>query len=394
MQLVQWGAGNIGRSFIGQVFARSGYGVTFIDIDTPLIERLNQSHSYDVIVVSQEGEERLTINGVQAIHGSNQKLVNEAILTADLLSVSVGKQILPRIAGQLATALQHRKKHRPDKPLNIIIAENIHEGGIFLREILSRHISSWSDFENYIGLVETSIGKMVPLQTSKDPLVMLAEPYNALIVDRDGFIGPIPTCPFLQPVSPIAAYVDRKLYIHNLGHATAAYIGYTKHPETTSLAEVLDDETVRNKTGLAMREASRILQEKYPGVFTAQELDEHIQDLIHRFRNKALGDTVYRVGRDLVRKLRYDDRLMGAIIAAEQLNIPWTSIGEAYLAGLDFRATGPSGMMFPMDAQLVQDLQKLSWKDKILTVSALRDSGTTMELQEKIIQGLEEISQA
>ena len=216
MQLVQWGAGNIGRSFIGQVFARSGYEVTFIDIDTSLIERLNQNHSYDVIVVSQEGEERLTITGVQAIHGGNQELVNEAILKADLLSVSVGKQILPRIAGQLADALQYRKKQKPNEPLNIIIAENIHEGGLFLREILGRHISTWSVFEGYIGLVETSIGKMVPLQTSKDPLVMLAEPYNALIVDRDGFIGPLPACPFLQPVSPIAAYVDRKLYIHNL----------------------------------------------------------------------------------------------------------------------------------------------------------------------------------
>ena len=126
MQLVQWGAGNIGRSFIGQVFARSGYEVTFIDIDTSLIERLNQNHSYDVIVVSQEGEERLTITGVQAIHGGNQELVNEAILKADLLSVSVGKQIIPRIAGQLADALQYRKKQKPNEPLNIIIAENIH----------------------------------------------------------------------------------------------------------------------------------------------------------------------------------------------------------------------------------------------------------------------------
>jgi mannitol-1-phosphate 5-dehydrogenase len=186
--------------------------------------------------------------------------------------------------------------------------------------------------------------------------------------------------------------VDRKLYIHNLGHATAAYIGYLKHPDTASLAEVLDDETVREKTGLAMREASRILQEKYPGIFTAQDLEEHIRDLIHRFQNKALGDTVYRVGRDLMRKLRFDDRLMGAIIVAEQLNIPWTSIGEAYLAGLAFRAKDPAGNLFSPDAQLVKDLQDLSWEEKILTVSALSDSGIALDLQERIMRGLEKLS--
>ncbi len=39
--LVQFGAGNIGRSFIGQLFANSGYDVIFIDVAKPLVEALN-----------------------------------------------------------------------------------------------------------------------------------------------------------------------------------------------------------------------------------------------------------------------------------------------------------------------------------------------------------------
>ena len=36
-KLVLFGAGKIGRSFIGQVFSRSGYEVVFIDINQEII---------------------------------------------------------------------------------------------------------------------------------------------------------------------------------------------------------------------------------------------------------------------------------------------------------------------------------------------------------------------
>jgi mannitol-1-phosphate 5-dehydrogenase len=390
-RLVQWGAGNIGRSFIGQVFSRSGYEVIFIDIDTNLVQLLNSTHRYEVAVVSQEGSQRIPITGVSAVHGGDHQGVLDAIDGTDLISVSVGKQVLPRIAAQLGEALAHRLSLRPDQPVDIIIAENIHEGARFLEGLLTTHMPSWEKFKHRIGLIETSIGKMVPIQTSKDPLVMLAEPYNALIVDREGFVGPLPDCPFLQPVAPIAAYVDRKLYIHNLGHATASYLGFQKHPLTQSLAEVLDDEQVREGTRKAMEQAARILLERYPAVFTSQAIAKHIDDLLHRFRNKALGDTIFRVGRDLGRKLRYDDRLMGAIILAERGGFPWDAIAKAYRAGMGFQATDPQGTPSPQDAQLTKDLQNLSPREAILRVSGLDEAGIGAELRDRILVKLETV---
>ncbi|MDD2296635.1 MAG: mannitol-1-phosphate 5-dehydrogenase, partial [Sphaerochaetaceae bacterium] len=99
---VQWGAGNIGRSFIGQVFARKGYQVIFIDIDKKLIEALNQHGQYMVEAVSREGIRQLPITGISACDAGDQQAVNDAITQATLMGVSVGKNVWPFIAKQLA----------------------------------------------------------------------------------------------------------------------------------------------------------------------------------------------------------------------------------------------------------------------------------------------------
>ena len=42
-QAIIFGAGNIGRGFIGQFFSESGYEVTFVDVDRPLLDTLNMN---------------------------------------------------------------------------------------------------------------------------------------------------------------------------------------------------------------------------------------------------------------------------------------------------------------------------------------------------------------
>ena len=41
-KVVHFGAGNIGRGFIGALFSLSGYHVTFVDIADEIIDRLNE----------------------------------------------------------------------------------------------------------------------------------------------------------------------------------------------------------------------------------------------------------------------------------------------------------------------------------------------------------------
>ncbi len=364
-QLVQWGAGNIGRSFIGQIFGRNGCRVVFVDVNVKLVRALSDSGRYNVVFISSEGEETVTVSGIDAVHADDAGRLDEAILRADYLSFSVGKNILPKAAPRAAAAIARRYSLRPESPLDIIIAENVHDGAELMRSLLSEHLPPDFPMETYLGFVETSLGKMVPIQSGEELLTVYAEPFNTLILDRNGFRGQLPDFPEIKAVEPIAAYVAEKLYIHNLGHAAAAYLGYRHNPEIRYIWEVMENPMVRGEVKQAMEQAGEMLRALYPGIFGRAEIAAHIEDLLNRFANRALGDTVHRVGRDLQRKLHKDDRLMGAILHADEYSLPWDAIGRAYRAGLGFRCPDGRGDLFPADSTFLAGLPEQGEEERI-----------------------------
>ena len=360
-QIVIFGAGKIGRSFIGQLFGCSGYHVVFIDVDPVIIAGLNKKGSYRV-VIKGETDQEIPVPNVSAISALDRESVIEAVSKAGILAVSVGKNVLERIVPVIASALKKRNLTDPGAPLDIILAENMRSAAEFVREILIKNLPEGFPVDKLIGLVETSIGKMVPIipqaELEKDPLVVFAEVYNSLILDAKGFKNPIPQVNGLAPKTNIKAWVDRKAFIHNLGHATAAYFGFARHPEAVYLYEVLDDPGVLNFTRKVMLQSAEILLTNYPDDFAMSDLENHIDDLIHRFRNKALKDTIFRVGMDLPRKLGADDRFIGAIHLAIESGKPYDLILEAMSYGLSFRAKDESGNAFPADSAFLDSLSK------------------------------------
>ena len=345
-QIVIFGAGKIGRSFIGQLFGCSGYKVVFIDIDQTIIDGLNNHGSYRV-VIKGEKEEEIIVPNVQAISALEKDKVIEAVSTAGILAVSVGKNVLEKIIPVIATGLVLRNSNNPETPLDIILAENMRSAADFVREELMKSLPGGFPIDDLVGLVETSIGKMVPIipqaVLGKDPLVVFAEPYNTLILDEKGFKSPIPEIKGLAPKSNIKAWVDRKAFIHNLGHATAAYYGYALHPEAVYIYEVLDDSDVFRFTRDVMLQSAAILSTAYPGDFTASDLEAHIDDLIYRFRNKALRDTIFRVGQDRPRKLGPDDRFVGIIRLGISLLMKFDKILKAMAYAFYFKASDENG---------------------------------------------------
>ncbi|MFA5818738.1 MAG: hypothetical protein WC854_05615 [Bacteroidales bacterium] len=360
-KIVIFGAGKIGRSFIGQLFGSGGYEVVFVDVDPVIVARLNSQGSYRVIIKGEKDEE-IIIKNVQAISAFNIQKVIEAVSTAGILAVSVGKNALEKVIPVIAAGLEIRYSQNPTCPLDIIIAENMRDAGDFMKEQLIKNLPLDYPIEKLVGLVETSIGKMVPIMTladlEKDPLMVYAEPYNTLILDGKGFKSPIPDIKGLAPKDNIKAWVDRKAFIHNLGHATAAYYGFYKYPDAVYIYEVLEDGEVFRYTRDVMLQSADILKAAYPFDFTAADLEDHIDDLIFRFRNKALQDTIFRVGQDLIRKLGADDRFMGSIHLAIQYRKPYDMILEAMSFGLFFRAKDEAGNSFPSDITFLGSLEK------------------------------------
>jgi mannitol-1-phosphate 5-dehydrogenase len=222
---------------------------------------------------------------------------------------------------------------RTKAPLNIIICENLIDADKLLEKLVKENLDDIEKtlFDERIGLVEASIGRMVPIQTPEmqdgDPLRVCTEAYGFLPVDKEAFKGDMPKIANMVPYGRFDFYVKRKLFIHNMGHAVCAYLGMLK-------GDSFIYETVRRGGVLyiaqnAMLESALALSSKFSVPLAG--LYFHIQDLLRRFSNKALGDTCARVGGDTARKLGPQDRLIGAVRCCGEQGITpaFISVGAA-----------------------------------------------------------------
>ena len=349
-KILVFGAGRIGRSFIGQLFSQAGYEVVFVDIDRKLIDKLNERGGYPVMIRDSQhpdGERTIPVKNITALHADDKGKIITQIEEAEVLATSVGKNGLSGLTGILDRGIRSRYNRYPGNPIDIILAENVRNAGDFLRSALLKEGAVYP-VDAYVGLVETSIGKMVPIMTREqiaaDPLAVYAEPYNTLILDGRAFKNSVPAVPGLSPKDNMKAWVDRKLFIHNMGHAALAYRANFHFPDLVYTWEALENLYLLKITRDTMLQSAGILRAMYPDEFDAAQLTEHVDDLLVRFANKALGDTIFRVGCDLNRKLGRDDRLLVPILAGINLDLPVDLILESWVRGCSFRAVGENGL--------------------------------------------------
>jgi len=367
--LVHFGAGNIGRSLVAPLFRAAGYEVVCVDAAAGIVAALNARGAYSVIIkdtLPPGAPSIITVTGVRGIDARDTAAVAAAVARADLCSTAVGPAALPALIPTLAAGLARRSA-----PLNIILCENLRNAAAFMRDALRPHLDPPALAR--VGLVETSIGKMVPIMPAevraRDPLEVWAEAYNLINADRDAFIGAPPSVPGMGLKHNFAAYVDRKLFIHNLGHAAAAYFGYLAGAQF--IWQAVENSAVHARVAAAMLESARALHKQYPHELSLPDLEEHINDLLRRFANRALGDTVYRVGRDLPRKLAPDDRCMGALRLVCTHGGDPAPICAVIAAALRFTARDEHGRLFPADEEFHRQLQSSGVSATLQRVSGL-----------------------
>jgi mannitol-1-phosphate 5-dehydrogenase len=381
--LLQFGAGSIGRSLCGALFSRAGYEVVFVDVDRRLVEALDRAGGYQVVVRDREPAV-FQVENVRAVHAADAGAVAREAAGADIAATAVGAAALPAVAELLAAGLAARG----GRALDVLLCENLREAAALMRAELARNLAPRPLADFHVGLVETSIGKMVPIMPAavreQDPTVVWAEAYNQIIADRQAFTCPPPGVEGLVTKAHFRAWVDRKLFVHNLGHAAAAYLGHLAGARL--IWEAVEMPPVRDLALGAMRESGRALLAAYPGEWTAAGMEAHIQDLLARFANRALGDTVYRVGRDLARKLAPNDRLAGALRFQLAAGVEPACTCRAIAAALLFRATDESGRTLLSDAEVAEFAAKRGPCAALERYAGLDAAGTDRAAVERIIE--------
>lgn len=359
--LLLFGAGKIGRSFIAQIFSLSGYKITFVEANLELVRLLNQRRTYPVEVKS-DSEKTILIQNFRALHVDEKDKIFAEVAQCNLCAVSVGTGGFDSVAMLLSGGISRRYNFSPHAPLDIILAENLRNAGRVFEERIVKQIGDLIPVKTFCGFIETSIGKMVPLMKEEDikedPLKVFAEPYNTLIVDAEAFKNPVPVVEGLEPRKNMKAWVDRKLFIHNLGHVSLAYLSWLTDPNWKFTWECLENRKIKNEVRATMLESARILQAMHPGIFEIKDLTDHIDDLLHRFANKALGDTVYRVGCDLPRKLGPDDRLVPVVKFGFRNALPYHRVLKVLCASVFFDGRDENGNRHPADEKFLHKFNR------------------------------------
>ena len=163
MRAVHFGAGNIGRGFIGQLLHESGYDITFVDVRDDVVDALKTEERYEVILAN-EGEEHIPVDRVTALHsGRDADEVTQRLAGADLVTTAVGPSVLPVIAPAIAKGLLERAQ-LGGTPVNVIACENMVGASQLLRGFVMEHVpdESAEAISSIAGFPNAAVDRIVP----------------------------------------------------------------------------------------------------------------------------------------------------------------------------------------------------------------------------------------
>lgn len=332
-KVLHFGAGNIGRGFIGLLLSRAGYRVIFADIAFEIIDAINQKKRYTVSTVGESPGETVVEN-IEGILSFDEEEVTKALSESEMVTTAVGPKALEKISPLIAKGLRIKLSQNPVRPLNIIACENMVGASEFLKQKVFNLLSKdeIEALEPIVGFPNAAVDRIVPPQNNKDLLAVMVEEYFEWVVDKKALRGSIPEIPGMTVVENLQAYVERKIFTLNTGHAVAAYFGYVKGYKT--IQEALKDSEILNVVKGAMEESAEYLVHRFS--FSRQAHREYIEKTLHRFKNPALEDDVVRVGRQPLRKLGPDDRLVYPAKEAAKLGLKPVNLACGIAAALKF----------------------------------------------------------
>jgi len=331
MKAVHFGAGNIGRGFVGLLLHDGGYELVFSDVAASLVDAINATSSYTVHEVGEGGTDRV-VTGYRAINSATdpQDVIDE-IATADVVTTAVGPTILKFVAPHILAGLALRDPALP--PLQVMACENAIGATDLLREeIRAQAGEAWDAVANRAVFANTAVDRIVPAQAPGAGVDVTVEPFFEWAIERGPFGDTPPHIPGAHFVDDLAPYIERKLFTVNTGHATTAYFGAQAGIERIS--DALADPAIAAKVAATLEETSALLEAVHG--LDAADLAAYRATILRRFANPALPDTVGRVGRQPLRKLSRHERFVGPAAAAAERGLPTSALVAAMAAALEF----------------------------------------------------------
>ncbi len=368
MKALHFGAGNIGRGFIGKLLSDSGVEVIFADVNETVIGQLQSQKSYGVKIVGDSVNTVEQVTNVTGVNSTDETAIIKLFNEVDLVTTAVGPTVLKIISGTVAKALEARIASGNNKPLNIIACENMVRGTSFLKEQVFTHLTAEAQakIDAVVGFVDSAVDRIVPpvQPDANDPLLVTVEEFSEWIVDQTQFKGEIPNIKGMELTDNLMAFVERKLFTLNTGHAVTSYVGKAKGYKFVK--ESIEDEEIKAFVKSVMQESGAVLIKRYG--FDPAAHAAYIEKILKRFANPYLVDDVDRVGRQPLRKLSYNDRLIKPLRGTMEYGLPNDNLIQAIGYALTYRSEED-----PQAVELAQSLAEVGVLETVKKYTELTD---------------------
>ncbi len=308
-EVLIFGAGAVGRGFIAEIFHDAGWDITFVDADGHRVDDLRKGYDHATVWNGKVTTKR--INPTSVLHTSEHAAVTAAVSRCHAIFTSVGVAHMEAVASSLGPGLTQRLA--TGNKVDLYLAENAPDVAQQMRSHLERVLGRPTHWQDQFGVVALSVGRMIPSEqtAAHAPGFVAVEPYRQLPFDVRACRAAVPDVPDMvsRPEISFDYFVQRKLFVHNFGHACVGYLG--RELGYDFITDAMHDRVVEARVKNWMAVTARSLATRW-GTSPTEEL-EHAHDLLVRFSNRDLNDTVTRVGRDPRRKLSPRDRFLGAL---------------------------------------------------------------------------------
>lgn len=337
MKNLHFGAGNIGRGFIGELLNKSGYHITFVDINKDVVNGLKCRNTYTIKILDENIEE-IELNNFDALNIAEEKEeLYKAIGEVELVTTSIGPNVLPIIAKDIAEGLKLKVANNNTKLLDIIACENMIAGSDFLKQEIYKQLTEEEQkfVEACVGFPNSAVDRIVPAQKHEDVLLVEVEKFCEWVIEEDKIkVEKNKNIENVHYVKDLNPFIERKLFTVNTGHAALSYIANYLGIELVS--DGAKHTEVRKDFIAVLEETSALLEKKWG--FSKEEMTAYRNKTTKRFENPRIVDNVSRICRTPIRKLGYNERFIKPIRETEELGLSNSALLKACSYILTFKS--------------------------------------------------------
>ena len=381
---VGFGFGAIqGGLFLPEAYRSGNFSRLVVsEIDSTAVEQIRQSAGTYACNGAEPDHVRLVeVSGLEILNPlipkDREKLV-DAIVFANELCTALPSYTLydaggkASVASLLAEGLQ-KKLHNSDSPPAVVYAaENDGRAAARLQEACNKYVST--SLDGKVSFSETVIAKMCSVVTDSKRIAeeklaevtpgssksFLVEAFDQILIEEKTPSGFDRGITQFIPKLDLDPFALTKFHGHNAIHYC---LGIKAREQGMSfMHEVRQDPALMDWAKEAfVKEAGVGLRHKFSGfpdgLFSETGFSEYAEDALQRMVNPYLRDPIDRVTRDPIRKLGWDDRLIGSIRYA-------VNAGVNPQRMLDVARKGLEEIQMTKNTQTLQAALDLAWHDQ------------------------------